>query len=339
MTPYMKHARVGYRDPRRQELGSVGDLFPENLRNDRSPYRVVGTYYTTIHGDTLDTAMSIGHPSPLKVCTECHGITNKGTGRFTSDAVARLGELPDDNAPENQFRTAWAERSGLGKIHPWMLPVAGQDISQTPLAEPISEDEWQKLKAAIIDPTSISGSKKIYTATPAPGSGSKPETLLADPSVPLINEVIVTPAENGKIAVISINWTYANSLGGVPERDDVRFNVAIREVPKPTDDSEPPLEDYPSREVTKGSQAVAISDEISRQGDVLIVQNASFQGHQKFTDPAPTLQPRNYTLKFPGEPGRRYLIRILPKRFGFDRGGEVFSELDFVRFADVPHNP
>jgi hypothetical protein len=36
-------------------------------------------------------------------------------------------------AVENTFRTDWAKRTGKGQIHPWMLPIDGQDISRTPL--------------------------------------------------------------------------------------------------------------------------------------------------------------------------------------------------------------
>ena len=338
ITPYIKHARVGYRNQKRREVGSVGDLFPEKLRNRTKPYRVVGTGYTAVHADTLDTVMSIGDPSPSKTCTGCHSITNNGTGRFASDAVGRLGELDpndDDEGEENKFRTAWAKRSGAGQIHPWMVPEDGQDISRTPPRE-ISDEEWKKLKAAINDPSSVSGSQKIYTATPAPESLRTRETLISDPSAPAFRDPTVMPGDDGQSVIISLSWDYYNSLGGVPERDDVRFHLAIRDVALPSDGVGTNENDYPSMAATTATQATRILDEIYRQDDIVIITNISFDGHRKWTEPAPTKTARLYKVRFPGVRGRRYLVRILAKRFGFDRGGEVFSDVDHVFAIDVP---
>lgn len=340
VTPYIKQARVGYRNDIRRQLGSVGDLFPENIRKKNKPYRVVGTGYTAAHSDTLDTAMSIGHTSPAKTCTECHSITNKGTGRFASDSVGKLGQLNPalDAGPENAFRTDWALRANSGKIHPWMVPIDGQDISATPLPAEISEEEWKKLKAAINDPSTIAGSTKIYTKTPAPESFKNQETLISDHSAPAFLPPTITDQTNENGVIVSINWDYHNSFGGVPERDDVRFHVAIRAVALPSDGTQPNDGDYPSMKVAKALGATQVLDEIYRQNETVILKNVSFQGHQKWTDPSPTQAARFYQVKFPGSRGQRYLIRVLAKRFGFDRGGEVFSNNSHAFVIDIPAN-
>ena len=336
MTPYMKHARVGYRNEKRREVASVGDFFPEKMRTTRKPYRVVGTGYTAVHARTLDSTMSIGHPSPAKTCTGCHGITNKGTGRFASDAVGRLGQLNpnNDGGVENNFRTTWAEHSGAGKIHPWMVPEDGQNISRTPPRN-ISNEEWELLKSAINDPLSVSGSRKIYTTTPAPESSWTPETLLDDPSEPRFHDPVLMPGDDEESVTISVRWSYHNSLGGVPTRDDVRFHLAIRDVALPTDGAEANEKDYPSIPATIAAEATRVPDEIYRKDDIVIVKNISFVDHLKWTDPDPTAAARQYEVRFPGEHGRRYLIRVLAKRFGFDRGGEVFSNVDHIFAVDV----
>src|SRR3546814_16721716 len=48
--------------------------------------------------------------------------------------------------------------------------------------------------------------------------------------------------------VLRISWRYLNQLGGVPERDDVRFNIAVSERDIPAADSPPDKGDYPRRD-------------------------------------------------------------------------------------------
>src|SRR3546814_750489 len=48
--------------------------------------------------------------------------------------------------------------------------------------------------------------------------------------------------------VLRISWRYLNQLGGVPERDDVRFNNAVSERDITTADSPPDKGDYPRRD-------------------------------------------------------------------------------------------
>jgi mono/diheme cytochrome c family protein len=146
ITPYIKQARVGYRDPERAAAFSLGDLLPERTRNSKTPYRVVGTSYTAIHKATIDGSRVVADPS--RNCTSCHGLTSGGTGRFASDAVGRLGSLGDDSGVENGFRTDWALRSGAGKIHPWMNPEPqGNDLSDDPPPPLMTDADWDTLES------------------------------------------------------------------------------------------------------------------------------------------------------------------------------------------------
>src|SRR3546814_1084300 len=51
--------------------------------------------------------------------------------------------------------------------------------------------------------------------------------------------------------VLRISWRYLNQLGGVPERDDVRFNIAVSERDIPAADSPPDKGDYPRRDAAR----------------------------------------------------------------------------------------
>src|SRR3546814_4550108 len=95
---------------------------------------------------------------PAGQCTGCHTLTTQLTGqRFAADAVARppwvsfpswaqLLTLQDERfvyAQVAAHRTDWALRSGPGKIHPWMLPGYGNEL--TPSRPEISDADWRRL--------------------------------------------------------------------------------------------------------------------------------------------------------------------------------------------------
>ncbi|MBB5663865.1 hypothetical protein GGE68_002055 [Rhizobium leguminosarum] len=333
ITPYIKQARVGYRSPDLAAAFSLRDLLPEMTRGARTPYRVVGTSYTAIHNRTLEAGRSVNDPN--RNCTACHGLTNLNTSRFASDAVGRLGSLTDDDATENSFRTDWALRSGEGKIHPWMLPYPeGADISVDPLPSDLSDSDWEALKKVMEDPDSDPRSMRLYTKVPAPESIASDETRKADPFGPENFYVEVSDNRDGLSEPmqkeIRISWTYLNGLGAVPERDDVRFNVAVLEREMPQVDTPPQISDFPSIEETKAIGASLLEGGVYTDGRLLIFKDLSFVGHTKWTDPVDTKEPRKYQLIFPAATGKQYLIRVSAKRFSFDQSGEVFSNADHV---------
>ena len=227
ITPYIKQARVGYRDATLAKAFSLGDLLPSLPRGARAPYRVFGSSYTAVHTQVLSQSRMVADPTGN--CAECHGLTNSGAGRFASDAVGKLGTLSGDAGIENSYRTEWALRTGTGKILPWMVPDSGNDISSIPPV--LSDSDWATLKAAI-DNAPVD-SLPVYTSAPAPESVIADSTRIADPSAPTNFNLAVADNRDGTsepmTKEVHLTWNYLNGLGGVPERDDVRFNVAVLE--------------------------------------------------------------------------------------------------------------
>lgn len=343
ITPYMKHERVGYSDPVLAVASSVGNLLPEMTRNVRQPYRVVGTGYNAQHAGTI--ARGRIFEDPTKQCaSRCHGLTTLGTARFAFDSLGKLAEYVGadgqvDAAIENDYRTFWATRAGAGKIHPWMLPEAGNDLSTDPPAPEISDEAWKVLKDVMLGNSTAIPLLPIYTEAPAPESKLKEKTRLADPAGPASLVATVTPNRDNNGGTlereIHLQWIYLNTLGGVPTRDDVRFNIAIAETDIPAGDDETPIEQYPTIEQAKGLTAQRVSDAVWRDGKIIILKDVSYAGHTRWTDAAPATTPRPYRVDFPVAKGKRYLIRLVAKRHTFDQSQFAFSEVDHVASVDV----
>jgi len=333
ITPYIKQARVGYRDSALATAFSLGALLPSLPRQENAPYRVVGTSYTAVHAQTINQARMVDDPG--QNCNVCHGLTNNGTGRFASDAVGKLGTLIGDPGVENSYRTDWALRTGAGKIVPWMVPDNGNDISTVPLT--LSDQDWANLKAVIDNPPV--GALPVFTSAPAPESVVTDATRVADPFAPANFGIAVTDNRDGSSEPlpkeIHLTWSYLNGFGGVPERDDVRFNVAILEEDIPAGGGNPNPSDFPTISQAEGLQAVEVGNGIYTEGNIMLLEDLSFAGHNQWTDPTPSTTPRQYRIDFPAERNKRYLIRVLPKRFCFDQTGELYSGVDHVISVDV----
>lgn len=333
ITPYIKQARVGYRDSTLATAFSLGALLPSLPRQETAAYRVVGTSYTAVHAQTISQARMVDDPS--QNCNMCHGLTNDGTGRFASDAVGKLGTLDGDQGVENRYRTDWALRTGSGKILPWMVPDNGNDISTTP--PPLSDQDWANLKAVIDTPPV--GALPVFTLAPAPESVITDATRIADPFAPTNFNITVSDNRDGSSEPlpkeIHLTWNYLNGFGGIPERDDVRFNVAVLETDIPIGGGNPNASDFPTIDQAKGLQAVEVGNGVYTEGNVMLFEDLSFAGHKQWTDPSPTAAPRQYRIDFPAESNKRYLIRVLSKRFCFDQTGELYGGVDHVVSVDV----
>jgi hypothetical protein len=333
ITPYIKQARVGYRDDALAKTFSLGALLPSLPRGERAPYRVVGSSYTAVHAQILNQSRMVDDPT--NNCNVCHGLTNSGAGRFASDAVGKLGTLSGDPGIENSYRTDWALRTGAGKIHPWMVPDSGNDISSVPPV--LTDADWATLKT-VIDNAPAS-SLPVYTSAPAPESLISDSTRIADPSAPTNFSLTVADNRDGAAEVmpkeIHLTWNYLNGLGGVPERDDVRFNVAILEKDIPPGGGNPSMTDFPTIDDAKGLNAVEVGGGVYSDGNLIILEDVSFSGHQQWTDPSPTTIPRQYRVDFPATKNKRYLIRVVAKRFPFDQSAELYSGADHVFSVDV----
>lgn len=345
VAPHIGLARVGYRAGAHGQQAaafSLGDHLPATSRNEQRPFRVIGSGYTGTYGAELRQARTVRDPTGN--CTECHTLTTQVTGqRFAPDAVAQEPFVADPTWAQllqvraermklseiNSHRTAWALRSGPGKIHPWMLPYHGNDLSSA--APEIGSADWQKLSNCLWGAGAAEcGYRPLYTACPAPGSG--------DGSEPANISAAVLPLPAGEIGadrLLRVSWSYLNSYGDVPQRDDVRFNMAVKTADIPQSGRAPPVSDYPDLDEAKGKNFTAIDGEIGASGTALLIRNASYFGHAKFTEPTPSTGLRKFRIDLPAQCGRRYLVRLLPKRICFDQSDAAYGEKGQLLYADI----
>ncbi|TCU22347.1 hypothetical protein EV130_109139 [Rhizobium azibense] len=348
INPHAAQARVGYFDGE-QDLRaiafSLGGYLPERPRTEQMPFRVIGSSYTAVHGADLARAKTVRDPTGS--CTACHTLTTQITGqRFAADAVGRepwiakptwdkVMELQEEKkkiARIDNRRTDWALRSGAGKIHPWMVPGRGNDLSA--LQPPISAADWQKLSNCLWDAGEAEcGYRPLYTACPAPGSGPQ-----EDGSAPTDLSIEVIPPSSGKTERdhrVRLRWKYLNGYGGVPERDDVRFNVAVRTAAIPLTREPPSPSDYPYLNETDGNKITVLNENVEASDDTMLIKNVSYAGHSRFTDPTPSIVPRDFKLDIPAKCNRRYLVRLAPKRFCFDQNVMAYSATGYLLYADT----
>jgi hypothetical protein len=346
--PHARQGRVGYfdgtDDPRAMAFG-LGDYLPETPRVEGAPFRVIGSGYTSNYGVELSRARTVRDPTGH--CTTCHTLTTQITGqRFAADAVAQEPwisnpswaqqlELLDEKMKYSQIaahRTDWALRSGPGKIHPWMVPGHGNDLAALP--PELGPAEWRKLSDCLWGAGgSECGYQPLYTPCPAPqleppGDGFEPtDSALA---------VLPLPAgETGADRVLRVSWRYLNRYGNVPTRDDVRFNLAVKETAIPPDGKAPAASEYPGMDEAEGKSFTPVDGEVGTSGSAMLIQNASYVGHAKWTEPTASTDLRDFQIDLPGICNRRYLVRILPKRFCFDQSDVAYSSADHVLYADV----
>ncbi|WFU86270.1 hypothetical protein QA644_14100 [Rhizobium sp. CC1099] len=347
INPHIGQARVGYpdgkNDPRARAF-SLGAYLPRLPRDERTPFRVIGSGYTSTYAAELKNASTVRDPNGD--CTECHTLTTQTTGkRLAPDAVGRepyisnpsWAQLLELRAEKENFRqvdmhrTEWARRSGGGRIHPWMVPANGNDVSGH--SSQISLDAWRELSDCLWGGGGPEcGYRPLYTPCPAPakragGDGSAPGDL----AVTVLPPDPDAPAERR----IRVSWKYLNSYGEVPGRDDVRFNMAVRESLIPAAGEEPHAKDYPSLDEAMGKDFRALRKKVGLSGSARLMQNASYFGHAQYSEASSSMERREYRLDFPGTCNRRYAIRILPKRFCFDQSDVAFGFEDYLLLADV----
>ena len=154
----------------------------------------------------------------------------------------RFARREDPPQAHRRHRTEWALRSGAGKIHPWMAPKSGNDVSaQMP---ELSEADWRKLSDCLWDAGGDDcGYRPLYTPCPSPGPGPQGDGFDATDF-----SVAVLPPPDGNDGVdriLRLSWRYLNGYGNVPQRDDVRFNVAVLQTPIPPGGGAPNATDYP----------------------------------------------------------------------------------------------
>ncbi|PZM15909.1 hypothetical protein CPY51_05365 [Rhizobium tubonense] len=346
--PHAAQARVGYFDGKQDSRAmafSLGGYLPERPRTEQMNFRVIGSSYTAVHGADLAHAKTVRDPTGS--CTACHTLTTQITGqRFAADAVGRepwIGKPTWDKVMELQEekkkiaridnrRTDWALRSGAGKIHPWMVPGSGNDLSA--LQPPMGASDWQKLSNCLWDAGGAEcGYRPLYTACLAPGSGPQ-----EDGFVPTDLSIAVIPPSSDETEAhlrVRLRWKYLNGYGGVPERDDVRFNVAVKATAIPLPLEPPSPGDYPNLDEKDGKMRIVLNENVEASDDTMLIKNVSYVGHPRFTDPRPSIVPRDFKLDIPAKCNRRYLVRLTPKRFCFDQNVMEFSPTNYLIYADT----
>lgn len=343
--PHMQQARVGYFENRHdmRAVFSMGNFLPGRVARQDLPFRVVGSGYSAAHSGTLLNARSVlieGHP-----CSGCHSLTTLESGRrFAADATGKTPVLPNATVMQNaalfaqkialglvqNHRTEWASASGAGRISPWMVPEHGGNLWKG--ARVLSDENWLRLsQCAWGVGGSECGYKPLLTLCPPPGGGG-------DTFVPADFSADVhfrSTAASGAQRTLSLSWKYLNGYGYVPTRDDVRFNVAFEITEVPLFRRPPSLQEYPTIEEGKGMGFVVAAGGVGRSGSATLLEDVSFAGHKKWTDPVPSKQARFYSVDVPAACGKRYLFRIVPKRFCFDNSGIRFSEAEYLLYKDI----
>jgi len=351
VNPHIGLKRVGYRDDALKAAFGLDDellpRFEEREKAQDAPFRVIGSGYTATYYADLRAAKSVVDPTGH--CTKCHLLTTQATGtRFAADAVGKEPFASDQQNPALQqeisifladalSRTGWA--TWPGRISPWMV-LEGNELGG--VTHQILDSDWKKLSECLWGTGGNEcGYKPLYTKCPKPESHESDSSTgeTPDPSGPtaLAAAAIDVAKSDGIIGgkAVRLTWKYLNSLCHVPERDDVRFNIAIREIDSPEGQAKPSPSDYPTIDDVQGKRSTPIDGDIGRLETGWLLQNASYAGHLRWTDPTPTTTAREYRVDFPAVCGKRYLVRISPKRFCFDRSNQVFGDADHVAFADV----
>ena len=350
ITPSIHQARVGFgrnQDPDAAGF-SLGNFLPAAPRHRSTPYRIIGSAYTGTHRVSLERARTVRDPSGN--CTECHTLTTQVTGqRFAADAVAQAPFIARPSRSQylrlkaeqsklreiDAYRTRWATRDGRGKIHPWMVPVDGNSLTR--LADGISITDWRILSNCL---WGAGGSecdyKPLYTACPAPGFAAQGD--ISEPVDFAAKVLPRAPADLPSARVLRLSWMYLNDYGGVPQRDDVRFNVAIASTAIPASRAAPASEDFPGIPAARDTDFVAISEDVGTSAEAMLIRNVSYFGHGKFTEPTPSDGLRTFRLDVPAKCNRRYLVRLLPKRFCFDQNLLAYGRNDYLAYADIACN-
>ena len=345
INPHAGQARIGYlsgrNDPRAIAF-SLGEYLPQTPRREGAPFRVIGSGYTSTYSVELASAKTVQDPTGN--CTSCHTLTTQVTGqRFAPDAVAQepwisnpsWGQAQDLLAERMKHlqianhRTDWALRSGDGKIHPWMVPEYGNEL--TALPPEISNADWQKLSNCLWGAGGGEcGYQPLYTSCPAPESEEE-GSLVTDATV----EVLPQNSEEDGGRRLRLRWRYLNDYGGVPERDDVRFNVAVLQQALTEAAASPSASDYPSAAEARDAESAAPDGPIVISGSATLLRNVSYSGHTRWTEPTPSTSPRLFELVLPAACNQRYLIRVVPKRFCFDQSNIAYGSKSHLLYADV----
>jgi hypothetical protein len=111
--------------------------------------------------------------------------------------------------------------------------------------------------------------------------------------------------------------------------------VAVKAAAIPPSGKPPLQDDFPDAGEAAGKGVTVLEGEVVTSGATILIQNISYFGHSRFTEPVPSTALRRFRVDLPAKCSKRYLARILPKRFCFDQSGTVFAEKGELLYADV----
>lgn len=341
--PHVKQARVGYafgETDGRAAAFALGEFLPQRTAKAEAPFRVIGSGYTAGRAFEMRRAKAVGFPG--HPCTACHSLTTLESGRrFAADAAGKMPTVvhPTPGQLDALFeqkvlltnvknhRTDWALRSGAGKIYPWMRPVNGGDLSVPSLD--LSDADWSRLSQCLWDAGGEEcGYQPLYTACPAPGKDG--DGFDAKDFTTEVNWQL----QGRELPALRLKWRYRNGYGEVPTRDDVRFDIAVLVTEPPPAIRQPLDSEFPTTSAAKGNEFKTIRGQVGMSGAAILIKNASFRGHGRWSDPSPTTAMRDYAVDVPAVCGKRYLFRVLPKRFCFDYSGVVYGS-GYIVHADI----
>jgi hypothetical protein len=106
----------------------------------------------------------------------------------------------------------------------------------------------------------------------------------------------------------------------------LEVHLAVKAAAIPPSRKPPLQDDFPDAGEAAGRGIALLDGEVGTSGTAILIQNISYFGHSKFTEPVPSTALRGFRIDLPAKCNRRYLARILPKRFCFDQSGTVFAE-------------
>ena len=214
-----------------------------------------------------------------------------------------------------------------------MVPIEGNN--PTALAPGLSAADWSVLSNCLWGAGGAECDyRPLYTACPAPGVAEQGD--VAEPRDISAKVLPILSADLHSDRLLRLNWRYLNNYGNVPERDDVRFNIAITSTDIPASRAAPAAESYPAIEDAEDKNFMAIANDVGASSGKMLIRNLSYLGHARFAEPTSSSALRAYQLDLPARCNRRYLIRLLPKRFCFDQSVVVYGKEDYLQYVDVP---
>jgi len=330
LSPHTNFEEVGYRNRTRRQLFSSAPF--AGLKSYNSEFRLIGTdYISQIDPMGRDGYKLLSSAQSFTLnpgCAQCHNLTTQMSGRyFAFDSLGLVNHQPPPshiyNDPQGKewflqweylknSRSRWA--TDVGKVHPWMpLPL----LSTGNFIDPAPSDLYRRA------PRALDILREQLELCAQPELHSPDQDVSSCNYQPLYSEC---PAPDLKVDEVSLKfavddtsqrltWQYKNDYGEVTSSSV-----------------------YPSVEHRQSGSLASLLIPAGG-GNIARVYNVAPANQPVYTDPAPTDQPRQYTLELPSlQCGYKYFASIKAKRFCFDTQPEKLSASQATVGLDLPCN-